>query len=337
MQIPNNINWADDHDNIPTHNTATTKSVSRKRRYLPLTQDAVHSPGFKLFAGNTILKEVNQLVEYGDYWEGWIRINDGSQFDDLERFLWIYQHQTHTVYNRLMPETRKEQQKEHKINPLTSLHSIFTLDGDITDKYIQRIKTMSYLCSRAKQRGKARPRKTNKATGSTKTDCQCQINVKIFQIMKKEGDQFICDQSQIAVISDNHIRCHEPHDLSWHNRRNAPLPEPLIKKMSEFVTYCPNLKTFKVVMKRYIRDPDGLRSDIKEQYGYYPDLKVKHQINTHTMLDMDRKSSLVKESLPSNIRSSRTLKAISVTVQHGVGVFLMSNRTKQLISPMIIG
>ena len=43
------------------------------------------------------------------------------------------------------------------------------------------------------------------------------------------------------------------------------------------------------------------------------------------MLDMDRKSNLVKESLPSNIRSSGTLKAISVHVQHGRGVYLQSN------------
>ena len=33
----------------------------------------------------------------------------------------------------------------------------------------------------------------------------------------------------------------------------------------------------------------------------------------------------VKDSLPSNIRSSGTLKAISVHVQHGVGVYLMFN------------
>ena len=43
------------------------------------------------------------------------------------------------------------------------------------------------------------------------------------------------------------------------------------------------------------------------------------------MLDMDRKSNLVKESLLSNIRSSGTLKAVSVHVQHGVGVYLIFN------------
>ena len=45
------------------------------------------------------------------------------------------------------------------------------------------------------------------------------------------------------------------------------------------------------------------------------------------------KSNLVKESLPSNIRSSGTLKAISVNVQHGVGIYLMfnlSNQSKQI-------
>ena len=39
---------------------------------------------------------------------------------------------------------------------------------------------------------------------------------------------------------------------------------------------------------------------------------VRLQINTHTMLDKDHKSNLVKDSLPSIIRSSRTLKAVSV-------------------------
>ena len=43
------------------------------------------------------------------------------------------------------------------------------------------------------------------------------------------------------------------------------------------------------------------------------------------MLGTDRKSNLVEDSLPSNIRSSETLKAISVPVQHGVNVYLMFN------------
>ena len=50
------------------------------------------------------------------------------------------------------------------------------------------------------------------------------------------------------------------------------------------------------------------------------------------MLDMDRKFNLVKESLPSNIRSSGTLKAILVKVQHGVGVYLMFNRVQWNVS-----
>ena len=40
------------------------------------------------------------------------------------------------------------------------------------------------------------------------------------------------------------------------------------------------------------------------------------------MLDMDRKSNIVKESLPRNIRSSWTLKVISVNVQHGHRCYL---------------
>ena len=44
-----------------------------------------------------------------------------------------------------------------------------------------------------------------------------------------------------------------------------------------------------------------------------------------TMLDIDRKSSLVEERLPSNIRSSGALEAVSVNVQHGHHVYLKSD------------
>ena len=54
-------------------------------------------------------------------------------------------------------------------------------------------------------------------------------------------------------------------------------------------------------------------------------LLLKHQINTRTMLDKDGKFNLVKNSSPITIRSSWTLKAVSVFVQHGVGVYLMFN------------
>ena len=53
--------------------------------------------------------------------------------------------------------------------------------------------------------------------------------------------------------------------------------------------------------------------------------KVKLQITTPAVLDTDRKSNLVKERLPSNIRSSGTLKAISVQVQRVVGCYLTFN------------
>ena len=49
------------------------------------------------------------------------------------------------------------------------------------------------------------------------------------------------------------------------------------------------------------------------------------------MLDTDRKSNLVKDSLSINIRSSWTLKAVSVHVQHDVGVYLMFNNVETLV------
>ena len=52
---------------------------------------------------------------------------------------------------------------------------------------------------------------------------------------------------------------------------------------------------------------------------------VRLQINMVTMLDIDRKSSLVEERLPSNIRSSGALEAVSVNVQHGHHVYLKSD------------
>ena len=48
---------------------------------------------------------------------------------------------------------------------------------------------------------------------------------------------------------------------------------------------------------------------------------VRLQINMSTMYRKDRKSNLVKDSLPSNIHSSGTLKAISVFAVHGTHVY----------------
>ena len=50
------------------------------------------------------------------------------------------------------------------------------------------------------------------------------------------------------------------------------------------------------------------------------------ELFTPTMLDMDRKSNIVKESLPSNIRSPGTLKVNPVHVQRGRGVYLKFNK-----------
>ena len=44
-----------------------------------------------------------------------------------------------------------------------------------------------------------------------------------------------------------------------------------------------------------------------------------------TILDIDRKSSLVEERLPSNIRSFGALEAVSVNVQHDHHVYLKSD------------
>ena len=52
----------------------------------------------------------------------------------------------------------------------------------------------------------------------------------------------------------------------------------------------------------------GLDRDAADQWR---DI-IKHQITTVAMVDMDRKSNIVKERLLRNIRSSGTLKAIWV-------------------------
>ena len=77
--------------------------------------------------------------------------------------------------------------------------------------------------------------------------------------------------SLVAVISDNYVSSHN-HDMSWLNRRLAPIPTQLEQKISAKIKDNPNLSIFQKTIKRYMRDKTGLRQDIKNSWDFYPDL-----------------------------------------------------------------
>ena len=136
---------------------------TRKSRYIPINQNTSFPPSFSTIINNTILGDVKHLHLNGNYWEGWIR---SHSVDDLNEFLWIYHHQTKTVYVKYSPVKLVA----GKVKPLPNSHVAWTLDGDIKNKYYQRIGTMKFLCQRSKDRH-PKKKKKNKAPlrGSIKT------------------------------------------------------------------------------------------------------------------------------------------------------------------------
>ena len=213
MQIPNvSVSGSIDMTLI----NGDLEKKSRKSRYQPIYQNTTFPSKFNDLINKTVLIDVQHLQLHHDYWEGWIRSHSA---EDLGNFLWIYHHQMHTVYVKNCPV----ELTKGKVLPLQQSQVVWTLDKNIKNKYIQRIGTLKLLCQRSKQRNKRKTEPKRGVYGSLKGECSCYLKIILFQIMTKgEDGNMVNDQSQIAVLSDNLPECHD-HDLSWKNRRNAPI------------------------------------------------------------------------------------------------------------------
>ena len=193
-------------DNNHDDNKQMHEIDRQRNKYNPMHGNRLYSHAFKSFKDKSIINTLNDVNENADYWEGWLRVEDSN---DVDTFIWSHCHQTQTVYI----DRREHHISSSKIHPLQ--YQPYAPDKQLTNKYTQHIKTIRYDCQRAKQRGAAKQRKTNKqAPGSIKTGCKCYINVKIFDILQKTDNDEMNQISQIAVISDNHSYLHN-HPTVW--------------------------------------------------------------------------------------------------------------------------
>lgn len=215
-----------------------------------------------MFARQKILHELHDVIENDRFWIGWMRF---ESYSDIMRFLWIYTHQTKTVYT-----IKNKQAISGSIQPLR--YKQWSNDHNINDKYVQHIQTIKYICQRSNTRGQRAESTTNNAKHfSMQTNCHCHINIKIYQITHSPTHTTKSTViSYIAVISDNHITLHTHDTNNWENRATAPLPTQLQNKIRDIIQYNPNLSMFKTVIKRYMRDKNGLRYDIFNDIKYEP-------------------------------------------------------------------
>ena len=144
---------------ITTIATEICKDSTRKHKYNPNNATNTYSDQFQKFYDSTIVNELHDLIENDTHWIGWLHYR--AKYD-LERFLWIYQHQTHTVYKS--PYGTND--TDGKVTALQ--YPQWTYDNNIKNKYCTQVRFIRYDCQRSNcsQRGATKPRKTNKATYS---------------------------------------------------------------------------------------------------------------------------------------------------------------------------
>ena len=166
-----------------------------------------------------MISRLSDIDENEHYFEGWMRI---THEHEIENWIWIYSHQTHTHYINKYNKTHSNKSKK-------LLHAQYTTDNDTTNKYITHIKTIRENCARAKPQRHRNNNKTNKTPLRTrKRDCDCYILVKIYKISSTDD---ISQHEHVAVISANYPQLHKSHNLEWENRCNAPLPRPLKERI----------------------------------------------------------------------------------------------------------
>ncbi len=168
----------------------------RHNTYVPCL-NGKYSAKFEQFIRSTILNELSDIQANVSYFEGWKYVDDIS---DMDRFLWVYQHQTHTVYIKGYSRDKTV----YKIYPLC--HEKWFGDTTDTDKYIKQIAIARYDCQRTKSNNK-------KVIRTFKTDCHCHILIRYYQVYNDKKASMPCRRI-IAVFSDNYIESHCGHDLS---------------------------------------------------------------------------------------------------------------------------
>ena len=196
--------------NIPTQPNTNSPNTAKPNNHNPLLTrqhhvynpsfgNETHSKEFSEFKRNSIVKELRDVNENNEYWEGWMFYQFIQQIYD---FVWIYSHQEKTVYIDRRSHSMKSNSK-----PLQCRQ--YSPDQQIQNKYITHTQTIRYDCQRSKQRGKPKERKTTDLPPcSMKTDCKCYINVKIFAILEKSNGK-TKPIANIAVVSGNHPHIHD--------------------------------------------------------------------------------------------------------------------------------
>eukprot|EP01083_Nonionella_stella_P144397 450779_1 len=198
-QLPPNIPSL---DTLPTDNDTNSISAAqlindrtRGRAYIPTSDEHKYDPSFEAFVNSTNIKQLNDVHQEDTHFEGWMYIDDDSDVDD---FLWIYQHQTKTVYvgRKDNLAQRKDKEKTNKMNRL--YYREWCKEGELDGKWIKQIRSDRYDCQRAGKQQTSRPRKTNKpAIGSIKRNCPCHIHIKYFQVYCDENGSVPYDLNEI--------------------------------------------------------------------------------------------------------------------------------------------
>eukprot|EP01083_Nonionella_stella_P105514 303504_1 len=112
--------------------------------HIPTSDEHKYDPSFEAFISSTNIKQLNDVHEHPTFFEGWMYIDEPSDVDD---FLWIYQHQTKTVYVKkddAVKTTEKDNEKKKKLQKL--YHREWCEEGELEGKWIKQIRSDRYDC-----------------------------------------------------------------------------------------------------------------------------------------------------------------------------------------------
>ena len=268
--------------------------VNEKRpRYVPSSLPRPSSDKFKDFVKGTIVEKLCNVEERETHFVGWMHFKheDMSIVDYMQNWLWIYGHQTRTVYVKRIDwtsfktdslsydeandpngsasnssTTRSTRMAAWSPRPLR--FEPWALDGQCSGKFVKQIGLQRFDCQRAKERGDVAKRKHMR---TRRTQCRCHLNARYLQVFC-DKDCTVPHGDVIIEVSDNHAEFHD-HDLSWGNRNKAPLPRIIVDKFEDLVRLNPNFQLSLRALDRYVNLKEGFRADMETLMGYVPSIK----------------------------------------------------------------
>eukprot|EP01083_Nonionella_stella_P009764 27993_1 len=207
----------DNDDDIQLINDRT-----RRRAYIPSSDEQKHSPSFEAFISSTNIKQLNDVHEQDTYFEGWMYIDEDSDVDD---FLWIYQHQTKTVYVRRKDNLAKSKDNAKKNKMKKLYYREWCKEGELDGKWIKQIRSDRYDCQRAGKQQTSRPRKTNKpAIGSIKRFEQQQrdaLQQRTEAVIARKEEQMKKIPEHMKFDSEDEIDLNETISNNYQNTRTS--------------------------------------------------------------------------------------------------------------------